>query len=55
MKKLLLASLFLLSGCTYTINLAHTEGVATDTIDDTSTPTATVTPTVNIPAKGLLP
>jgi hypothetical protein len=42
--------LLFLTSCTYTITLVHTEGQATDVVDDTNTPTATVTPTVNIPA-----
>jgi hypothetical protein len=39
-----------LSSCTYTISMAHTEGTATDTIDDTSSPKADVTATATIPA-----
>jgi hypothetical protein len=35
-----------LTACTYSISMAHTEGVATDTIDDTQTATPTTTATL---------
>ena len=38
-----------MSSCTYTISMAHTEGVASDTIDDTSTPTADVDASLSVP------
>lgn len=51
MSKLLIMiiGLLVISSCTYSINMAHTEGEATDLINDadTNTPTATAT----IPAK----
>jgi hypothetical protein len=50
MKRLALLALVSLSSCTYTISMAHTEGTATDTIDDTSSPRADVTATATIPA-----
>jgi len=50
MKRILLLSLACLSSCTYTISMAHTEGTATDTIDDTSSPKADVTAAATIPA-----
>lgn len=37
----LLPAVFLLTSCTYSINLVHTEGHATDIVDETQTPTAT--------------
>lgn len=37
------------TGCTYNISMAHTEGSATDVIDDTATNTPDVKPTVTIP------
>jgi hypothetical protein len=43
-------ALIALTSCTYTISMAHTEGTASDTIDDTSTPTADVDATATIPA-----
>lgn len=55
MKKLAILALVALSSCTYTISMAHTEGEANDVVDATSTPTADVSPTINIPAKGILP
>ncbi len=48
MKILLFIALTLLSSCNYTINLAHTEGVATDTIEDTSSASAKATVPVSL-------
>lgn len=42
MNKLLVLSLFVLSSCTYSITLVHTEGTATDVVDTSQTPTADV-------------
>jgi uncharacterized protein YceK len=51
MKKIMLfLAIFALSGCTYSITMVHTEGTATDVVDETSSPTSSVTPNVNIPA-----
>jgi hypothetical protein len=50
MKRLAIIALVVLSSCTYTISMVHTEGQASDVIDETSTPTANVSPTVTIPA-----
>lgn len=36
-------------GCTQSINVIHSEGVATDMIDETQSPTNTTTPTVTLP------
>ena len=35
--------------CTYNVSMAHTEGQATDIIDDTQTPSNTVSPNLNLP------
>lgn len=48
MKELFLVMLFLQS-CTYSITMAHTEGSATDLIDETQTNTPDVSPTVTLP------
>lgn len=40
--------LFLLTACSYNINLIHTEGVASDVVDETQTPTTDISPTVNM-------
>ena len=44
-----------LTGCTYSITMVHTEGTATDVVDETATntPSTSVTPTVSIPAAAL--
>lgn len=49
--KLLPVFLFclLLNGCTYNISMAHTEGTASDVIDDTQSNTPDISPTVTIP------
>lgn len=35
-----------LASCTYSVSMAHTEGTATDTIDDTQSNTPNVSPTI---------
>jgi hypothetical protein len=40
---------FCLTGCTYNVSMAHTEGMATDTIDDTASNTPNIAPTVTVP------
>lgn len=46
---LVIALSCLLSACTYNVSMAHTQGTATDTIDDNASNTPTVSPVVNIP------
>ena len=41
--------MFCMTSCTYNVSMAHTEGTATDTIDDTASNTPNVSPTVNVP------
>ncbi len=41
--------MFLLSGCTYNVSMAHTSGHADDVIDDTASNTPNVSPTVTVP------
>lgn len=45
----------LLSGCTYSITMVHTQGQAEDVVDETATntPSTSVTPTVSIPTGAL--
>lgn len=50
MKLILCLMVILLSSCTYNISMAHTEGTATDTIDDTASNQPNVSPNVTIPA-----
>ena len=38
-----------LAACTYSITQVHTQGQASDVVDETTTPSTTVTPTVNVP------
>lgn len=37
--------------CTYTVNVVHTEGMASDVVDETTTPTATTD--VSVPVSGV--
>lgn len=56
MSKLIsLVTCLLLTGCTYSITMVHTQGEATDVVDETATntPSTSVTPTVSIPAAAL--
>lgn len=43
-------AILLLTSCTYSINLVHSEGTATDVIDENQTASPDVSPTVRIPA-----
>ncbi len=49
---MLCLSLFLTS-CTFSVTLVHTEGQATDVVDETASNAPTVTPTLNIPVKAV--
>ena len=46
---MLISIVCLLSGCTFNISMAHTEGVADDVIDDTASNTPNVSPIINLP------
>jgi hypothetical protein len=50
---LISALLAMLSSCTYSITMVHTEGSASDVVDEQQTPSTSVTPTVSIPASAL--
>ena len=55
MKYMLIFMLALLSSCTYSITMVHTQGEATDVVDETATntPSTTVSPTVTVPLKSI--
>jgi hypothetical protein len=46
---LLLPILFIFHSCTYSITMVHTEGTATDVVDETATNTPNVSPTITLP------
>lgn len=48
-------SVLCLTACTYSITMVHTQGEATDVVDETATntPSTTVSPTVSVPATAL--
>ena len=48
--KYALISLLLLTSCTYNISMVHTEGSASDVIDDTQSAAPNISPTISIPA-----
>ncbi len=49
MKRLISISLLFLTSCTFTMNLANTDGKAEDVIDDTQTNSPDISPNVSIP------
>lgn len=42
-----------LSSCTYSITMVHTQGTATDVVDEVDTPKADLSPTFTIPSSVL--
>jgi hypothetical protein len=46
-----MASMVCLNSCNYSVTMAHTEGTATDVIDETASNTPSTT--VSVPATGL--
>lgn len=50
MKSLILAILVILCACTYSVNLVHTQGEASDVVDETQTAQPDIKPTLTIPA-----
>lgn len=40
---------FVCASCTYSINMVHTEGQATDVVDDPDTTSVTTNATANVP------
>lgn len=48
-------SLIYLNACTYSITMVHTEGQATDVVDETATntPSTNISPTLEVPASSL--
>ena len=53
MKEIIIPLMFALSSCTYNISMVHTAGTASDVIDEVSSQTADVKPTLTIPLKGI--
>jgi hypothetical protein len=53
--KILLVVLSLVTvafSCTYNVSMAHTEGMASDVIDDTQSPTNDIAPNLTVPLIG---
>lgn len=48
---LMLSFLLCLSGCTYSVTMAHTEGVASDVVDEEQSTNAKVDPAINVPVQ----
>jgi hypothetical protein len=53
MKHLFLLLVSLLSSCTCSITMVHTEGQASDVVDEQQTPSTTVSPNLTVPIKPL--
>ena len=45
--------LTILTSCTYSINMVHTEGTASDVVDETQSPKADVDATASVPISGI--
>ena len=50
MKHLLMGFCLILNGCTYSINMVHTQGSATDVVDENQKADADVRPNITLPA-----
>lgn len=46
---ILIPFLIIFQSCTYSVTLVHTEGTATDVVDETQSNTPNVSPDVNVP------
>lgn len=46
-------TLFCLTSCTYTITMVHTQGHATDIVDEVATTSPDISPEVTIPMKAI--
>jgi hypothetical protein len=53
MKCALISLLAILSSCTYSVTIVHTQGTASDVVDEQQTPSTTVSPTLSVPASVL--
>ncbi len=51
MKFILISIACLMSSCTYSINMVHTHGSASDVVDDTESNTPNIAPVLTIPLK----
>jgi hypothetical protein len=50
MKIISIVGLLLLNSCTYSMNMVHTHGYATDVIDESQTNQPNVNPEISVPA-----
>lgn len=50
MKEISIAMMILLSSCTYSINMVHTQGKASDVVDETQSNQPDISPTLDLPA-----
>jgi len=53
MKYILLCLALFLSGCSYSINQIHTEGTASDVVDDTLNQNPNISPNLSLPMRPL--
>ncbi len=52
-KVLAIASCLVMTSCTNSMTMVHTQGKASDVVDETQDNAPTVTPTLNIPIKAI--
>ena len=50
---LLLGLMSAITACTYSINMVHTQGEASDVVDETQTPSTTANPNISIPMSAI--
>ena len=53
MKYFLISIIALLSSCTYSITMVHTEGTASDVVEEDQKASPVVSPTVTVPVKAI--
>ena len=53
MRTCIVASLFFLTACTFSINQIHTEGSAADVVDEEQDANPVISPTISVPVKPL--
>jgi hypothetical protein len=48
-----LSTIFILSSCTFSINMVHTQGEASDVVDENQSAEPDISPTISIPSEVL--
>jgi hypothetical protein len=53
MKSYCLILFLLMAGCTYSITMVHTQGEASDVVDEQQTPSTQISPNLSVPSSML--